>query len=70
MKTGTSKIRYIWDQTLKGESPQGYFYGTEYNREEINTALGSENPYSIVATNDLNGHGTFLAGVAARKWSK
>lgn len=44
-------------------------YGTVYTREEINAALAAEregqNPYDIVPSRDENGHGTFLAGVAA-----
>ncbi len=44
-------------------------YGTVYTREVINAALVAEregqNPYDIVPSRDENGHGTFLAGVAA-----
>ena len=44
-------------------------YGTVYTREVINAALAAEregqNPYDIVPSRDENGHGTFLAGVAA-----
>lgn len=44
-------------------------YGTVYTREDINAALAAEregqNPYDIVLSRDENGHGTFLAGVAA-----
>lgn len=44
-------------------------YGTVYTRENINAALAAEregqNPYDIVPSRDENGHGTFLAGVAA-----
>lgn len=44
-------------------------YGTVYTREDINAALAAEregqNPYDIVPSRDENGHGTFLAGVAA-----
>ncbi|WP_069998260.1 S8 family peptidase [Cellulosilyticum sp. I15G10I2] len=61
----TTRIIRIWDQTLPGNSPSGYTYGTEYTAEAINQALISENPYEIVPTQDDVGHGTFLAGVAA-----
>lgn len=52
------------------EQAQGMVqYGTVYTREEINAALAAEregqNPYDIVPSRDENGHGTFLAGVAA-----
>ena len=44
-------------------------YGTVYTREDINAAIAAEregqNPYDIVPSRDENGHGTFLAGVAA-----
>lgn len=52
------------------EQAQGMVqYGTVYTREDINAALAAEregqNPYDIVPSRDENGHGTFLAGVAA-----
>lgn len=44
-------------------------YGTLYTREDINEALAAErsgnDPYEFVPSKDENGHGTFLAGVAA-----
>lgn len=55
----------IWDQTIEdGTPPPGIFYGANYNQQQINEALRSENPYEIVPTRDTNGHGTFLSGVA------
>jgi subtilisin family serine protease len=62
---GTSKIRAIYDQSIPGTAPQGFFIGTEYTNEQINRALQSENPYEIVPQRDTDGHGTFLASVAA-----
>lgn len=62
----TTRIAYIWDQTIFNSNyPEGTFYGTEYSREQINTALNSENPLEIVPSVDENGHGTMLAGIAA-----
>lgn len=61
----TTKIVSIWDQTIQGDPPDEMIFGTEYTREQINKALTSENPYDIVPTRDLTGHGTFLAGTAA-----
>ena len=49
---GTSKIDYIWDQTLNGNSPEGFYYGTEFTNEEINEALKSPNPNNIVPHTD------------------
>lgn len=63
---GKSRILFLWDQTVSGNPPEGYFLGTEYTREEINEAIaaGREN-YSIVGSRDLSGHGTAVAGIAA-----
>jgi subtilisin family serine protease len=41
------------------------FIGAEYTREQINQALTSEDPYSVVPEKDTVGHGTFLASIAA-----
>jgi subtilisin family serine protease len=64
---GTTRILSIWDQTIQGENsaPEGFSYGTEYNRDQINAALLSEAPFSIVPSNDEIGHGTSVAGIAA-----
>lgn len=69
-ENGSSKIVSIWDQEgMDGEPPADSFYGREYTREEIETAIraqeAGEDPYAIVAERDLNGHGTYIAGVAA-----
>jgi subtilisin family serine protease len=62
---GTSKIQYIYDQTVRGNTPEGFFFGTEYANTQINAALKAQNPYDIVPQKDASGHGTFLASVAA-----
>lgn len=64
-KDGTSKIQYIWDQTEKGNIPEGFLYGAEYTNEMINKAIKSPDPYEVVPSRDEIGHGTFIAGVAA-----
>jgi len=62
---GTSKILSIWDQTIDGQRPDYLYYGSVYTKEQIDAALKSEEPYSLVPTQDEDGHGTFLASVAA-----
>lgn len=63
---GTTRIAAIWDQTIQtGTAPEGFDYGSEYTREEINEALGQNVPENVVPSMDINGHGTFLASIAA-----
>ncbi len=63
---GRSRIKAIWDQTIQtGDLPEGFSYGSEYSFEQIQTALESENPLSIVPSMDTIGHGTAMAAVAA-----
>ena len=62
---GTSKIQYIYDQTAEGEPPAGFLQGREYSKAEIDAALASQDPYGLVPQRDGDGHGTFLASVAA-----
>ena len=75
---GSTRIIGIWDQTnnsdnsnnIENETAKPFsafsaLYGTQYTAEEINLALNSDNPATIVPTRDENGHGTFLASIAA-----
>ena len=69
---GNTRIRYLWDQTLRPEEehrpPEGFSVGVEFTAEEINAALaaeGSEQQFSLLPTVDTGGHGTAVAGIAA-----
>lgn len=63
---GTTRIAAIWDQTIQeGTLPEGLDYGSEYTQEMIDEALRAEDPLQVVPSMDENGHGTYVASVAA-----
>lgn len=62
---GSSKIRFLYDQSAQGTPPEGFTQGVEYTGEQITAALKARDPYAAVPQRDENGHGTFLASVAA-----
>lgn len=64
---GRTRIRFLWDQTLKPSSltPEGFFTGEEFSREQINQALAEgEAGFLAVPSIDTSGHGTAVAGIA------
>lgn len=67
---GTTRIAVLWDQTARGEGepPVGYSDGVLYTSEQLNRALAGEQAVSggsLVPEQDLSGHGTHVAGIAA-----
>lgn len=63
---GSSRIVAIWDQSENtARNPDGFIYGTEYTKAEIDDALMQEDPRAYVPVQDENGHGTKLAAIAA-----
>lgn len=60
---GGTKVVSMWDQSDQtGERPVKYSYGREWGRAAIDEALAND-PQTL--PRDENGHGTFLAAVAA-----
>ncbi|GAC1625315.1 MAG: hypothetical protein NVS4B2_03770 [Chloroflexota bacterium] len=55
---GSSRIRFIWDQTVSGHAPKGFHYGYECNAASINTTRCPER-------DNQDGHGTHVLGIAA-----
>lgn len=41
------------------------FFGTVYSNSQLNEALISSDPYSLVPSRDADGHGTYMAGIIA-----
>jgi minor extracellular serine protease Vpr len=62
---GTSRILYLWDQTIEGTPPPGFAAGAEFTQAQLNAALASPDPRALVPSVDVSGHGTAVAGIAA-----
>lgn len=62
---GTSRILYIWDQTIPGASPSGFLNGSEYSQSQINEMIQNPPPDRERPGNDWIGHGTAVTGIAA-----
>ena len=68
-KDGSSRIAYLWDQTLVADSrqgfqsPEGFAMGVEFNIDQINEALREDD--LRLPSRDITGHGTAVAAIAA-----
>lgn len=69
---GSSRIAFLWDQTLSPEGsngpPEGFSIGVEFSKEQIDRALESgsrESAFALVPSLDRSGHGTSVAAIAA-----
>ncbi len=63
----TTRLLYLWDQSIAGNPPQGYFIGSEYTAAQLNEYLQTppaELPFPVPGA-DFSGHGTAVTGVAA-----
>jgi subtilisin family serine protease len=72
-KDGTTRILALWDQrgSKRPGSPQPFGYGIVHDREAINRALKSKDPYAALgyhpadADTGIGCHGTHVASIAA-----
>ncbi len=69
---GSTRIRYLWDQTLETDGqrrpPEGFLQGAEFDGRQIDAALQAEDlqkQTELVPETDVSGHGTAVAGIAA-----
>lgn len=62
IRDGRSRIYEIWDQTIQGNPPNGFYTGTIFSREDIDNSINEDIPLGIY---DSSGHGTGVASIVA-----
>ena len=63
---GTTRVLRIWNQQDRtGRPPEGFIYGSEYTNEQIDGELLANRDQMTARIPCANGHGTFLAALAA-----
>lgn len=63
---GSTRVERIWNQEDRsGLPPKGFLYGTEYTREQIDEELMANRDSVTARIPYADGHGTFLAALAA-----
>lgn len=63
---GSTRVERIWNQEDRsGLPPKGFLYGTEYTREQIDAELMANRDSVTARIPYADGHGTFLAALAA-----
>ncbi|HEU4364165.1 MAG TPA: S8 family serine peptidase [Candidatus Krumholzibacteria bacterium] len=69
---GTSRILALWDQTAPGAGVEPYGYGRVFEKEDIDAALQSRDPYAALGYHPASGdpagrgaHGTHVIDIAA-----
>ena len=60
---GSTRLLGLWDQTLDGQRREGIYFGSTYSEEDLNKILFSDD--AVPPGYDEDGHGTFMASVAA-----
>jgi len=64
---GTSRVLYLWDQygEKNPKSPEGYEYGREFRKEDIERALEERNPIGHLEYYlEAGSHGSHVTGIA------
>lgn len=54
---GSVRVSFVWDQTVDGDPPDGFEYGTECDAYEINMGICK------IDFKDTYGHGTHISGI-------